>query len=151
MDDAMRANRHGFSEIDLADILKHQVVDRPLIYETGALQDGALEAVTRIAAQATAEAMKPAKIFQVVISTDLSTTLNPVATFIDQPDACMELLMRGAKVRYLGVEIYEKAKRKGLEAIMRNPVSVKTLVDAWYAEPLLAELAAAVDRAFLLK
>lgn len=102
--------------------------------------------------QAEADLGKPAKILQLgelPSFPESSVTLNPVAAFVDEPDACMELLMRGAEVRYLGLELYEQAKRKGLEAAMRNPVSIKTLVDAWYTEHLLVDLAEAVERAFL--
>ena len=80
-----------------------------------------------------------------------SVTLNPVATFVEEPDACMEMLIRGAEVSYLAVGVYEQAKSKGLEAAKNNPVNIKTLVDAWHAEPLLVGLAGAVERAFLTK
>lgn len=142
------------SEIDLVDVLNQRVADGQPIYVTGAPQSGVLDAVTRIAEQAAAESGKPAKILQFIELPPFPenyVTLNPVATFVDEPDACMELLMRGAEVRYLGVELYEHAKRKGMEAAKQNPVHIKTLVDAWYAEPLLVGLAEAVERAFLPK
>lgn len=142
------------SEIDLADVLKQRVADGKPIYLTGAPQSDVLDSVTRIAEQAAAESGKPAKILQLIELPPFpksAVTLNPVATFVDDPDACLALLMRGADIRYLGVELYEQAKRKGLEAATRNSASIKTLVDAWYAEPLLTDLAEAVERAFLPK
>ncbi|BBN90571.1 MULTISPECIES: hypothetical protein [Rhodocyclales] len=151
---AHTAHLDGRPEIDMEDVLKQRVADGRPIYVTGAPQSGVLDAVTRIAEQSAAETGKPAKIIQFVELAPFpegAVTLNPVAAFIDEPDACMEMLMRGAGVSYLAVEPYDLAKQKGLEAAKCNPVSIKTLVDAWYNEPSLADLAMAVERAFLPK
>ncbi len=153
-DDSEVAHHDNHTEIDLADGIKQRVAEGHPIYVTGTPQQGVLDAVTRIAEQAATESGKPAKVIQFVELPRLqesAVTLNPVATFVEEPDACMEMLIRGAEVSYLAVGLYEQAKGKGLEAAKTNTVSIKTLVDAWYAEPLLVDLAEAVERAFLPK
>lgn len=138
------------SEINLADVLKQRVLDEQPIYLIGTPQAGVLDAITRIVQQAAAETGKPTELLKLQpFLPERSVTLTPFAAFVDEPDACMELLLRGAEVGNLSDELYEQAKQIGLEAVMSKQADIKTLVDAWHAEPLLADLAVAVERAFL--
>ena len=79
--------------VDLADVLKGRVAAGEPLYVTGNPQGDVLDAVTRIAEQASIEAGKPARIVHLVelsLASQYSVVMNPVATFATETDACME-------------------------------------------------------------
>ncbi|MCI2811287.1 hypothetical protein [Eoetvoesiella caeni] len=78
-------------------------------------------------------------------------SLNAFEAFTTDPDTCMRLMMAGAGISYISVELYEQAKQAGLEAVQSSSANLRTLVDAWYRNPELVFIAEAVDRAFLPK
>lgn len=112
-----------------------------------------LTAINQAIEHAASEAGKPAKVVLLARAgaSPGPDALNPVALFLDEPDACMTVLMKGAGVHYLGAETYSLAKRVGREALQRRPACISTLVDAWLGEPALEALAEATTRAFLPK
>lgn len=84
----------------------------------------------------------------VVAPTGRGMSFNPFALFAVDPDACLSLVQQGALFN-LSADALALAKSIGLTVAQSQTPSVLSLVNAWKDEPLLADFAAAVSRAFL--